>query len=115
MNNISALTPKQLRQAAKITERIQKLQKELNSILGESATETTTAKPAKRKMSAAGKAAIRAAVKARWAKVAAEKAGKSSTAESKSKRKISAAAKAKMSAAAKERWAKRKAEGQTKL
>jgi hypothetical protein len=73
--NITNLTPQQLRKAADIQERIQSLQSELNSILGggeastpAQATEPPT-KPKKRKMSAAGRAAIAAAARARWAKV----------------------------------------------
>ena len=64
-------------------------------------------------MSAAGRASIAAAQKARWAKVK----GKKSSAKpvKKAKRKMSAAARAKISAAAKKRWAKAKAAGKTKL
>lgn len=74
MNSIpfDQLTPKQLRQAAKIKERIESLQKELKSLLGESkapaSTARTTAKP-KRRMSAAAKAKLSKAAKERWAKV----------------------------------------------
>ena len=58
-------------------------------------------------MSAAGRARIVAAAKARWAKV---KEKKSNTAPAqKPKRQMSAAARAKISAAAKARWAKIKA------
>ena len=78
--------------------------------------------PAKRrKMSAAGRAAIRAAVQARWAKVRAEKApvvlsgsasaktAKAAVAAPAKKGKMSAATKAKLRASAKARWAKIKA------
>ena len=70
----------------------------------------------KRRMSAAGRAAIRAAAKARWAAFRAKKTGKATPKPgSKPKRKTSAAARAKMAAAAKARWAKAKAAGKTKL
>ena len=65
------ITPKQLRKAADIQEKIQSLQEELGQILGaevSSPVEATKA-PRKRKMSATGRAAIAAAAKARWAKV----------------------------------------------
>ena len=58
----------------------------------------------KYKMSAAGRRAIAAAVKARWAKIKAAKAPAAPK-----KRKISAATKAKLAAAQKARWAKIKA------
>ena len=68
-------TPKQLREAADIQEKIQSLQEELGQLLGgdvstpAQATEPPTAKRKKYKMSAAGRARIAAAVRARWAKV----------------------------------------------
>jgi hypothetical protein len=87
------LTPQQLRKAADIQEKIQSLQNELNEILGGEvagpveATETPT-KPKKRQMSAAGRAAIAAAAKARWAKIKGTAA--SAKPSKKSKRKMSA-------------------------
>ena len=72
MNSITNLTPGQLRQAANIQEKIQSLQKELGKLLGgEVSTPAQPAKAPKRKgkLSAAGRAAIRAAQKARWAKI----------------------------------------------
>jgi len=73
--NITSLSPKQLRKAADIQEKIQSLQEELGQLLGgETSTpaqpnEAPTAKRKKYKMSAAGRARIAAAVRARWAKV----------------------------------------------
>jgi hypothetical protein len=64
-------TPTQLRKAADIQEKIQSLQEELGQLLGgevPTPAETTKA-PKKRRMSAAGRARIAAAAKARWAKV----------------------------------------------
>lgn len=74
MNSVSfdQLTPKQLRQAAKIKERIESLQKELRGLLGESMAPASTARAAakpKRRMSAAAKAKLSKAAKERWAKV----------------------------------------------
>jgi hypothetical protein len=66
--SIINLTPKQLRRAASIKETIEELQNELNKLAGGSTTPAKTTKP-KRRMSAAGRVNIRAAVKARWAKV----------------------------------------------
>ena len=69
--NISDLSANQLRRAAAIKDEIEKLHQELTSILG-AATPAATA-PAgrrkKRRMSAAAKAAISKAAKARWAKI----------------------------------------------
>lgn len=77
---------------------------------------TVTAEPArkgKRQMSAAGRAAISAAAKARWAKIRGEKVTTEPLKKGKSK--FSAAAKARLSALAKARWAKVKAQGKTGL
>lgn len=104
MSLIINLSAQQLRHAAKIKEKIQSLEGELNRILDPShAVSTTSAKP-KRKMSAGARARIAAAQKARWAKL---KGAKSLVAPAqKPKRRMSAAARAKISAAAKARWAK---------
>ena len=114
MSSIINLSAHQLRHAADLKEKIATLEKELSQLFGSpSAPAVTDAPTKKRGMSAAARAKISAAVKARWAKV---KAGKPSANSSKpvvatpaKKRKMSAAAKAKISAAAKARWAKIKA------
>lgn len=74
MSAISELTVAQLRAAANLKERIAALQKKLDALLG-AAAKPAVAKPAKQKriMSAAARARIAAAQKARWAKVRAEK------------------------------------------
>jgi outer membrane protein TolC len=84
-STLSDLTARQLRQAASIRERIDELQKQLESILG-AAPSTAKAAPAakaakivskpKRKLSPAARAARSKQLKARWAKVKA--AGKKS-------------------------------------
>ena len=66
------ITPAQLRKAANTQEKIQDLQKELKQILGASAAakaEPAAKGPKKRKVSAAGRVAIAAAARARWAKI----------------------------------------------
>jgi hypothetical protein len=117
--SVTTLTAKELRKAADIKERIDALQNELNRLLGSSEAEAAAAVakgPKQRNMSAAGRARIAAAAKARWA---AFRKGKGKTRAEKSavkkKSKFSPAAKARLSAMAKERWAKAKAEGKAKL
>jgi hypothetical protein len=101
----------QLRHAADLKEKIDALNKELASILGAPAPLAAKA-PKKGKMSAAGRARIAAAQKARWAKI---KGAKPAVKAPVKKRTMSAAAKAKLSALAKARWAKIKAAGKKSL
>lgn len=66
--NILNLSSKQMREAANLKDQIDRLQARLNGLAGNS----VPAKAARRKrrtMSAAGRAAIAAAQKARWAKI----------------------------------------------
>ena len=120
MSSINNLSIQQLRQAANLKEKIVTLEKQLAQLLG--ATAKVAAAPAPKKkggMSAAGKARIVAAQKARWAKIKAAKGAApvvkvaapavKATKPAKKKFVMSAAAKAKISAAAKARWAKIKA------
>ena len=112
--NLTSLSAKQLRRAADIKEKIATLQSELEEYLGVVVSSVSNfLAPAKRKsrMSAAGRARIIAAQKARWAKV---KAGKPAR-KAAGKRKMSAAARAKIAAAARARWAKAKASGKKAL
>jgi hypothetical protein len=76
MMNLVNATPTQLRKAADIQEQILELQDELNQLLGApaqvpalAAETATTEAPKRRKVSAAGKARMRAAQIARWAKI----------------------------------------------
>ena len=135
MNSITELTAQQLRQAADIQEKIESLQKELNQILGATVESAPSEAPKKRKMSAAGRKAIAAAAKARWAKIkgtapkrklsakaianiragVARRMAAKGKAVQKSKRKLTAAGRAALSAAAKARWAKVKKAGKSKL
>jgi hypothetical protein len=76
---IATLSAKQLRKAANLQDKIAGLEKKLTVILGGKilgASATTNQPRKKRKMSAAGRAAIVKAQKARWAKIKAQKAGK---------------------------------------
>jgi hypothetical protein len=114
MSLIASLSAQQLRHAAAIKEKIQSLEKEIGRIFGSSTKSVVAAAPKKKfKMSAAARARISAAAKARWAKVNGKKVAVKQA--SKAKRKLSAAARAKLSAAAKARWAKAKAAGKKKL
>jgi hypothetical protein len=82
MNQITNLTPQQLRKAADLQERIQSLQRELTDVLGgyasasSSSGASTAASGGKRRISAAGIARIRAAQRLRWAKIKASQGRK---------------------------------------
>ena len=108
------LTSKQLRQAANLKEKIVALEKELNQLFGSTAKPVASPAPKKRrKMSAAGRAKIAAAAKARWAKVKGQKTAAKPV--KKARRKMSVAARAKIAAAAKARWKTAKAQGRNSL
>ena len=114
MSSILNLTVQQLRQAADLKEQIADLENQLNHLVG-STTQSVAAPAPKKKggMSAAGKARIVAAQKARWAKV---KTAKPAVAPApKKKGGMSAAGRARIAAAAKARWAKAKAAGKNTL
>jgi hypothetical protein len=100
------LTPTQLRYAADLKEKIEALQQELSQLHGTSGADDSTPAPrAKRKISAAGIARIRAGQKARWAREK-DEAAPAAVPGKRGPRKMSAAARAKIGAAAKARWAK---------
>jgi hypothetical protein len=135
--NITSLSPTQLREAADIQEKIQSLQEELGQLLGGevSTPAEPTEAPKTRKFSAAARARMRAAQKARWAKIKGRAPKRKMSAQGlaniragvakrmaaqgkpvqKPKRKFSAAGRAALSAAAKARWAKAKKAGKTSL
>jgi len=104
------LTPKQLRQAANIKEKISDLESELASLIGDIGKDVSSSliRKGKRKMSEAGRLAIIAAQKIRWSKV--KKVVKPA-----GKRKMSAAGRARIAAAARARWKKAKAAGKKHL
>lgn len=117
------LSSAQLRKAADLKERIDVLNDELAGILSGAQTASGPIAPenragrGRRKMSAAGRARIGAAAKARWARIHAEQAGgaKGTSAnangspDAKPKRTMSASARKKIAAAARARWARVKA------
>jgi len=115
METFTGLTPKQLRRAADVKERIDRLQKELAQLLGAPAPApaTSTGAPKRKQISAAGIARIRAAQKARWAAI--KKSKGAAKAGGNRKRKFTAAGRARLAALARARWAKVKASGKTTL
>jgi len=115
MNSIATLSPAQLRKAADIQERIQSLQEELGQLLSNkvSTPEPTDAPKKRKKVSAAGRARMKAAQKARWAKI--KGTAPSAKPAKKARKKISAAVRKARSEAMKARWAKAKTAGKTKL
>ncbi len=116
---ITSLSPQQLRNAADLKERIDALQEQLEEILGGTTayaaqTAPMAGVPKKRRMSAAGRAAISAAAKPSWEKFRGEARNPSNGAQ-KTKRNMSPAARARLSALAKARWKKARASGKSTL
>ena len=114
--NLSDLSPAQLRHAAALKERLEALQKEFANVLGAPAAPpapAATPQKKKGKMSAAGRANIVAAQKARWAKIKGKKLSMKPV--KKAKRKMTAAGRKRLAQLAKARWAKAKAAGQKTL
>ena len=71
---IASLSAQQLRRTADIKDQVQTLEKELEQILGSATKPAALAAPKRRrKMSAAGRARMSAAAKARWVKIKAAK------------------------------------------
>ena len=105
--SISNYTPSQLRQAADLQEKIEKLQSQLAGLLGGKETVAApAAKRGRRKMSASARARIGAAQRARWAALKATAKPAADKPAKKGRRKMSAEARARIAAAAKARWAK---------
>ncbi len=100
------VSARQLRRAADIQDQIESLQNELIRLLGN--TEGSVASRKRRKMSAAARARIGVAMKARWARRLGVKAAKP-------KRKLSVAARKHLAQLAKARWAKARAAGRKRL
>ena len=98
MNSIVDLSVQQLHQVINLKEQIEALENKLNQLAGSTVKPVAEAPKKRRKMSAAGRAKIAAAQKARWAKQKGIKPA--------AKRKISAAGIARIKAAQKARWAK---------
>jgi hypothetical protein len=108
MTHLNQLSVAQLRKAVAIKEQIEQLEAQLGSVLGDASEPLVPAKKHHR-MSAAGRARIAAAARARWAKIRGDKESP------RKKRKVSAAARLRLSAAAKARWKNAKAAGKTTL
>jgi hypothetical protein len=108
--NLLDLTVNQLKRAAAIKEQIEKLNRELDSILGAPA-KSRAARKKNRTMSSSTKKRIAAAQKARWAHLRlAKPAPRSVKPTAKPKKKtISAGTRAKLSAKLKAYWAAKKA------
>lgn len=109
--NLLNLTAAQLNHTADVVEEIEKLNAELSAIFGTSGAAVVTPGkrgPKKGGMSAAGRARVAAAQKARWAKLKSAKPESPKTSKP-AKRKMSAAGRAAIAAAQKARWAKVKA------
>ncbi len=104
------ITSQDLRRAADLKERIEALQSELSALLA--GTEPAPQRRGKKGMSAAGRARIAAAQRARWARL---KTTTNGAAMPKRRRTMSAAAKAKLAQVARARWRKAKAAGKTTL
>ena len=111
MKTAPSITVQQLKQAIRIKERIESLQSELSALLQTERNKSHKVISVSRGMSAAGRARIAAAQRARWAKVK----GNVASGGKAPKRRMSAAARAKIAAAAKARWAKAKAAGKNTL
>jgi hypothetical protein len=114
MNSITDLSPKQLRQAADIQERIVELQYELGQLLGSAAPQSSFEAPSRRrKLSAEGLANIRAGARKRWSKFHGTN-GASKPAR-KGRSKMSAAGRASIAARMRARWAAAKRSGRNAL
>ena len=113
MNSITNLTPRQLRHAADIQERILALQTELERLLGSGPQSSVATTVKRRRLSAQGLANIRAGARKRWAKVAGGKG--TAVASAKPRGKMSAAGRARIAAQLKARWAAAKRAGRNTL
>ena len=101
-----------------VQKRVAKLQSKIDSIAGGigNGVASPFIKRKKRRMSKAGRAAIAAAARARWAAHRGKWAtGSKEPAAGKKRRKMSLAARAKIAAAARARWAKAKQAGKRTL
>src|SRR4051794_21452531 len=108
-NILANLSAGQLRRAVTIKERIETLERDLDQLLNVQSEAPASSGPRRRTMSAAAKARIAAAQRARWAKQ--KGSARPAKAAGKSKRRVSPAARARMAAAARERWKAAKASG----
>jgi len=103
------LSANQLRRAAELKQQIEALEYELNQLLGAPVRSSGNGTPKKRHLSAAAIARIRAAQKARWAKVRRNSPRKTS------RRRMTAAGRARLAEIARARWKTAKAQGKHAL
>jgi hypothetical protein len=120
MINLASLTTAQLNKIISVKEQIEALQGQIDSIVGGAngiavPTPFTGKAPKKRRMSAAARAKIAAAQRARWARTKGNGAVASKPAKKKRDRRSSPAVRAKLAAAARARWKKARAAGKTTL
>src|ERR1700722_3044518 len=106
MTKLTDLSTAQLKRAIDIKEQIEALQAQLDKIEAGGEMPVPFFKPAKKKrrMSRAGRAAIAAGMKARWARI--KGTAKASKPAKKKDRRSSTATRAKLAAAAQARWAR---------
>jgi hypothetical protein len=109
--NLTDLSSEQLRRAAAVKDQIQTLSAEFHRILG-SGDEGASPVRKRRRMSAAARAKIAAAQRARWAKHHGVKVPKTAA---RPRRRLSVATRKRMAELAKARWAKAKAAGKRTL
>lgn len=112
MNDIQSLTTEQLRKVLSIKEQIEQLRAELERIAG--GTDFPVEQNKIGRMSAAGRARIAAAARARWAKLRGAKVVSNGIGK-KADRRRSPEVRAKLAAAARLRWKKAKAAGRKVL
>jgi hypothetical protein len=118
MTNLTYLTVSQLKSILSIMEQIEALQGQIDSIAGNGdgipiPAPAAGEAPKKRRMSRAGRAAIAAGARARWARI--KGTVPSGPKPAKKDRRSSPATRAKLAAAARARWKKAKAAGKTPL
>ena len=106
--SLTNLTPRLLRRAADVQERIVALEKQLSRVLGPGGPVGANRAPKKRRvLSAAAHARISAAAKLRWAKIKARR--RLARPAQKPKRKMTAAGRARLSARMRAYWAAKRA------
>ncbi|MHB8520379.1 MAG: hypothetical protein ACYDH9_06440 [Limisphaerales bacterium] len=113
-NPLLTLSLHDLKRAIGLKEQIETLQSRLMHLLGSAGGQAAAPTRKRWTMSAAGRARITAAARARWAKIHAAK-GQTGKVQATRKRQVSAVARARLSALAKARWAKIKKAGGHRL
>ncbi|MBU6400023.1 MAG: hypothetical protein KGS61_06875 [Verrucomicrobia bacterium] len=112
MTNLLNLSSHDLKQAITLKERLERLQARLSDLLGGADTQAGPRTGKQRGISAAGRARIAAAARARWARL---RKVKGAERPSNGRRQVSAAERARRSARAKARWAAIKRAGGNRL